>query len=74
MTDNIDEFQLVAITRDLARRPEVKHLAKVLSMLGPTRPVEGEDIQPIYIYMAYKLIEKPELTEILKTTIDICKK
>jgi hypothetical protein len=67
------EFNLAAISRDLIRRPEIKHLAKVLAMLGPTGPVT-EDIPPIYIYQAYRLIEKPELAEILKTTIEICKK
>lgn len=72
--DNVVEFQLAAITRDLVRRPEIRHLAKVLSKLGPTRPVEGDDIQPIYIYMAFKLIEKPELAAMLMATIEVCKK
>lgn len=72
MSDVID-FNLAAVTRDLARRPEIAHLAKVLSMLGPTRPVD-EGIAPIYIYQAYRLIEKPELVQLLMITLEVTKK
>ncbi len=70
---NVIEFNIRAISRDLARRPEIRHLAKVLSMLGP-RELVTDEIAPIYIYQAYKLIEKPAMAELLVTTIDVCKK
>lgn len=70
--DNIIEFSLVAITRDLSRRPEIRHLAKVLARLGPNN--HTDDIAPIYLFQAYRLIEKPELVQLLLDTIEICKK
>ena len=71
---NINEFEQMAITRDLARRPEIRHLAKVLQKLGPTETVEADPPAPIYLQQAYRLIEKPLLAELLITTLEICKK
>ncbi len=74
MANNIDEFNLAAITRDLARRPEIKHLARVLQKLAATSPVGNEEPAPIFIMQAYKLIERPEMAIVLVETINICKK
>ena len=71
---NINEFEQMAISRDLARRPEIRHLAKVLQKLGPTETVAADPPAPIYLQQAYRLIEKPQLAELLITTLEICKK
>lgn len=71
---NITEFNMAAIARDLARRPEIRHLAKVLQMIGTAGPTGDVDPAPIYIMQAYKLIEKPELAALLMSTIAVCKK
>jgi len=73
--DNIIDFNIRAVTRDLARRPEIRQLAKVLAMLGPRELSSPDnDPAPIYVYQAYQLIEKRNLAELLMITIQVCKK
>lgn len=74
MTDEISDFKIVAVTRDLSRRPEIRHLAFVLQKIASTTPVSQDDVAPIFVYQAYRLIEKPELVELLQVTLSVCQK
>lgn len=56
-----NEFEAIAIARDLSRRPDVKVLALAIAnlMATPTRPVEKERIPPLYLIMANRLLAHP---------------
>jgi hypothetical protein len=68
MSEQSDEFERVIIARELVRRPEIKFLAGVLYTMT-TGDVEKNDIPPIYITIAYKIITKPEARALLIAAI-----
>lgn len=64
MTDNeteYNEFEAVAIARDLMRKPDVRILALAIAnlMATPTRPVHRDNIPPLYLIMANRLLNHP---------------
>lgn len=66
---NNNDIATIAITRDLARRPEIAHLARVLQSLVP------RDVQhpaPLYLHMAKTLIDDKDKRAILLLTLDVC--
>lgn len=61
--NHIDEFQAIAISRDLARKPEIKFIAGVLYSLATGRVVD-EEIPPVYIMIAWRLLTKPNAKQL----------
>jgi len=68
MSEDSDEFQRIVIARELVRRPEIKFLAGVLYNLT-TGVVDKNEIPPIYITIAYKLITQKHARELLLAAI-----
>ncbi len=56
---SVNEFELAAVSRDLARNPEVKIIALALARLYiPTGGVvDKENVPPLYIMMGHTLIK-----------------
>lgn len=69
MTDNLNEFERVAISRDLVRKPEIKFLAGVLYNLA-TGDVDKSDIPPVYVMIAWRLITKPHARDLFKQALE----
>lgn len=69
MTD-LTDFEQVAITRDLVRRPEIKVLAYTLAKINSNGPIDRDNIPPLYVTLAYRLIthraKREALTSILE--------
>jgi len=57
-----NEFEQAAIARDLSRRPEVKAIALALAKINSPRNVKVNpaEIPPIYITLAYHLVNRKE--------------
>lgn len=57
MTTNteLDELEIIAVTRDLFRKPHVKALAVALARFNGAEATK-ESVPPIYIMMANRLI------------------
>jgi len=57
----VDDLEMIAITRDLARKPEIRFLASVLHTIA-TGVVEHDVMRmpPLYVRMAHRIITKPE--------------
>lgn len=68
MSEQSDEFERVVIAREMVRKPEIKFLAGVLFTMT-TGVVSKEEIPPIYITIAYKIITKPQARELLLAAI-----
>jgi hypothetical protein len=53
-----DEFEAIAISRDLMRKPEIATIALALARINaPTNVVVTKDrIPPVYVTLAYRLI------------------
>lgn len=65
------DFELVAVTRDLIRNPDTRFLAKAIQTIA-TGSVE--EVAPIYIMLAHKIINKPGAMENLKQALEIVEK
>lgn len=66
------DFELVAVTRDLVRKPETRFLASVLQHIA-TGVVEPQPA-PIYIMLAHKIINNPGAVSTLLHALEITKK
>jgi len=69
---NNDDIATIAITRDLARRPEIAHLAKVLQSFVPNQA--GTATSPLFIHLAKVIIDDVNRRSNLLTAIEICQK
>jgi hypothetical protein len=67
-----NEFQQIVIARELAHRPEVRHLARVIYMTA-TDPVETET-PPLYINLAKQLIDDKAKRDQFLVALEMCKR
>lgn len=67
---NPDEFQQIAIMRDLVRRPEIRTLALILAKMGATGPVDRNDIPAIWVMLAHKLITNKSQRQMLYAALE----
>lgn len=72
MTDEPVDFELIAVTRDLARNPDIRFLAKVIQSIASTEPVA--DPAPIYVMLAHKIINRPGALSNLVHALEIAKR
>lgn len=63
-----DEFEQIAIARDLVRKPEIKFLAGVLYTVT-TGIVDKSDIPPVYITIAHRILTRPNARELIIAAI-----
>lgn len=73
MADEYDEFEAVAVARDLMRRPNIATLALALARLNaPTGiVVNKERIPPVYVTLAYRLLTKRDERLAMLALIDL---
>lgn len=67
--DDLNEFERIAITRDLVRKPEIKFLAGVLYNLA-TGSVDKTAIPPVYVMIAHRIITRPSARAIIIQAIE----
>lgn len=67
------ELTAIIIARELNRRPELQHLAKVLQLIVGTEPVVGE-VSPIYVSLAKQLIDDKAKRENFLVALRVCVK
>lgn len=70
-TQDNDEFERIAIARDLVRKPEIKFLAGVMYNLATGHVGSQDDIPPIYVMIAHKIITKPGAKTLLIQAMEI---
>jgi hypothetical protein len=72
MTNNIHpSFEDIAIARDLVRKPEIKLLAMCLYRIAATEPVDKDNIPPMFVRMAHRMIHHPEHVKALNAVLEI---
>lgn len=73
MPDNNDEFENIAIARDLVRKPEIATIALALARINaPTSAVVTKDnIPPIYVTLAYRLMTRHPERQAFLALIDM---
>ena len=71
--DEYDEFEAIAIGRDLMRRPQIATLALSLARLNaPTGVVVHKDkVPPLYITLAYRILSRRDERIALVSLIDL---
>lgn len=74
MTNNPTDFEIIAITRDLVRKPDTRFLAIALQRIGSTTPVVNNEPLPIYVVLAHKIINHPGAMSTLLQALEIVKK
>lgn len=62
----MDNFQLVAVARDLVRRPDIAHVARILASLN-----DRTDASPLHIIQAKKLVDDPVKRDVLITALQL---
>ena len=67
---NSDDLKTIAITRDLARRPEIAHLARVLQSFIPNDV--GSPASPLMLHLAKTMIDDKARRDLLLLTLDVC--
>lgn len=67
---NNSDLVTAAITRDLARRPEIAHLARVLQSFIPNDA--GSPASPLVLHLAKNMIDDPVKRAMLLLTLDVC--
>jgi hypothetical protein len=63
------DFEQVAIARDLVRKPEIKLLAKTIASIHGA--AVDDDIPPIFVTLAHRLITRPEKKQLLLQVLEI---
>lgn len=66
-----DEFRDLAIARDLTRRPQVKLLALTLWRMATDDPIDKDNIPPIYVRMAHRMITDPQHIRHLNSVLEV---
>jgi hypothetical protein len=64
-------FEDISIARDLVRKPEVRMLALCLYRIGTTEPVVKDNIPPIYVRMAYRMLKEPKHMDDINRVLEI---
>lgn len=68
---NIDDLQRIAIMRDLKRRPELAHLARVLYFITVPVGTIVEETPYIYLKIAKELLDDPSKRQNFLMALDI---
>lgn len=66
--DDLNEFERIAVSRDLVRKPEIRFLAGVLYNLA-TGSVDKTSIPPVYVMIAHRIVTRPEARAVLLQAI-----
>lgn len=70
MTNDPRDFEQIAISRDLVRKPEIRTLALTLARINSTGPVDKNEIPPIYVQLAHRLLTRKEARQLLLATLE----
>lgn len=67
----VNEFERIAVARDLVRKPEVKLLANILFRIGGTTSIatEADEIPAFYIILAHRIMTRKAERELLLEAI-----
>lgn len=68
---NGDDFRDMAIARDLIRKPQVKLLALTLWQIYTDDPKDKENIPPIFVRMAHRIITEPQHIRHLNAVLEV---
>ena len=68
---NGEDFKDIAISRDLARKPQVKLLALTLWRIYTDAPIDKDNIPPIYVRLAYNIINDPQHLRHLNAVLEV---
>lgn len=68
---NGDDFRDLAIARDLMRKPQVKLLALTLWRIYTDDPMDKENIPPIFVRMAHRIINDPQHLQHLNAVLEV---
>lgn len=68
---NGDEFRDLAIARDLARKPQVRLLAMTLWRISTDDPIDKDNIPPIYVRMAHRIITDQQHLRHLNAVLEV---
>lgn len=66
-----DEFRDLAIARDLIRKPQVRLLALTLWQIYTDDPKDKDNIPPIFVRMAHRIISEPEHLRHLNIVLEV---
>ena len=66
-----EEFRDLAIARDLVRKPQVQLLAMTLWRIHTDLPTDKENIPPIFVRMAHKIITDPHHLRHLNAVLEV---
>jgi hypothetical protein len=74
MTNTPTDFEQIAITRDLIRKPETRFLASVLESIATSSVAKTSEPKPIYVTLAHKIINHPGAMSTLQHALEVVKK
>jgi len=57
---DLEDLQTLVIARDLSRRPELAHVAKMLYFVVNNTPPVANDIPPLFLKLAKELVDNQQ--------------